>query len=116
MKKQTAGRIALEGVQMFAYHGWHEPEKNTGSKFLLDVVVETDFLPETEFHNIHDTVDYEIMFSILQKNMQQPERLLEAVCRKICDELFERYPKIHSAEVTIRKLNPPIKGMKGNSV
>lgn len=115
MKKQTLGRIALEQVEMFAFHGWHGEEKKTGGKFIVDVVVETGFEAQTDFDSIRDTVDYETLFSILKKHMEQPERLLELVCKNICDEITRRYPNIHSAEVTIKKLNPPIMGMKGNS-
>ena len=115
MKKQTAGRIALEQVEMFAYHGWHDAEKKTGGKFVVDVVVETAFEQQTDFDSIRDTVDYENLFSILKKHMEKPERLLELVCKNITDEIMQRYPKIYSAEVTIKKLNPPIMGMKGSS-
>jgi dihydroneopterin aldolase len=115
MKKQTVGRIALEQVEMFAYHGWHEEEQKTGSKFIVDVVVETGFAQQTDFDSISDTVNYETLFSILKKHMDKPERLLELVCKNISDEIMQRYPKIYSAEVSIKKLNPPINGMKGNS-
>jgi dihydroneopterin aldolase len=115
MKKQTVGRIALEQVEMFAFHGWHDEEKKTGCKFLVDVVVETGFGEQTDFDSIRDTVDYEVLFTILKKHMDKPERLLELLCKNITDEILQRYPHIHSAEVSIKKLNPPIKGMKGNS-
>jgi dihydroneopterin aldolase len=100
---------------MFAFHGWHDEEKKTGCKFLVDVVVETGFGEQTDFDSIRDTVDYEVLFTILKKHMDKPERLLELLCKNITDEILQRYPHIHSAEVSIKKLNPPIKGMKGNS-
>jgi dihydroneopterin aldolase len=47
---------------------------------------------------------------ILKGEMAIRSYLLENVCNRILDRLFESFPQLNVAEVNVAKLNPPVGG------
>ncbi|RYE53668.1 MAG: dihydroneopterin aldolase [Sphingobacteriales bacterium] len=105
--------VALKDVKCFAYHGYYEEEQLTGIYFSVDVVV--TFIPNDDTENLQRTVNYEILNSIIQEEMNHPRKMLETVVRAILDRILSNYPFLLTAEVGIKKLNPPMPGQIGHS-
>ncbi|MFL5729473.1 MAG: dihydroneopterin aldolase [Cytophagaceae bacterium] len=101
--------ICLEGLEFFAYHGYYPEEQKIGNRFLVDVKVSGRFTG-SELSDLEKTVNYELIYAIVEKEMAIPTPLIETVALRILDQLFIQLKQIHEAEVGVSKLNPPIKG------
>lgn len=104
------GRIALEGIEIHAFHGVYPHERESGNWFTVDVAVDADITEGALQDNLEGTVNYETLYKIIQHEMDMPSKLLETVAAKIIKQIFEQLPTVSFAEVKIAKLNPPIGG------
>lgn len=102
------GKIALEGLEFFAYHGYYEEEQKTGNRYGVDIIIDTDFEEASVDDTLEKTVDYVQLAKIVEEQMQKPSRLLEHVGRQIMDQLFNTFNNIMHIKVRISKYNPPI--------
>jgi dihydroneopterin aldolase len=102
--------VALHGAEFFGKHGFYPEEQLLGCKFVVDISV--DFEPQGDLHHdkLADTVNYEHLYDITFRQMQQPRKLIETLCQAIIDDIVKKYPYLATASVTIKKLNPPMKG------
>lgn len=105
--------VALRDVKCYAYHGYYPEEQLTGIYFMVDV--EVTFAPDSDTENLQRTVNYEVLNSIILEEMAHPRKMLETVVKSILDKVVSGYPFLLSAEVGIRKLNPPMPGQIGHS-
>jgi len=103
-------KVALQGVQFFAYHGYYPEERIKGNNFIVDAEVE--FLQQQHFDTdeIAHTVNYEQLYAIVARHMQTPRKLLETVVQSIIDDLKAEYPFAQTIRVGLKKLNPPLPG------
>ena len=104
------GRVSLEGLEFHAHHGVYDHEREEGNNFEVDMHVDTDFSAGAREDDIHGTVDYEILYRIVNDAMKQPSKLLETVAEKIVEAVFLELPAVLFVELKISKLNPPIGG------
>src|SRR5919202_1633793 len=101
-----ADRITLTGLRVRANHGVFDHEKRDGQDFVVDVTVWVD-LPATD--KLADTVDYGSLASRVASIVGGPTRdLIETVATETAEDLMRWDPRLHAAEVTIHKPNPPI--------
>jgi dihydroneopterin aldolase len=105
--------VALEDVKCFAYHGYYPEEQLTGSHFLVSISVNFVHIGDTE--DLQQTVNYEVLNSIIVNEMKRTQKMLETVVRNMINQVVEDFPFISSAEVGIKKLNPPMEGQIGHS-
>ena len=104
------GKILLEGMEFFAYHGHYKEEQIIGTNFTVDLEFEFDTgIPEMSDH-LSDTVNYQEIYKLVQNEMEQKSHLLENVARRILDAVMQKYPSIVKATVKLSKLNPAIGG------
>lgn len=100
--------VALNGVKCFAYHGFYTEEQLTGGYFVVDT--EVTFNPSNDTENLENTVNYEILNDIINCRMQQTQKLLETVVKNMMDDILQKYPFVDTANVSIKKLSPPMRG------
>ena len=102
--------VALHGAEFFGKHGFYPEEQLLGSRFVVDISV--DFEPEGGLHkdNISNTVNYEQLYNIAAEQMKKTKKLIETLGQAVVDAIKNEYPYIDRATVTIKKLNPPLKG------
>lgn len=106
------GKVALEGLEFFAYHGHYDEEQKIGNKYGVDISVQTSSLDEAATHDrLSETVDYERLYNIIQDEMRKPSRLLENIARRIITSVLDSFNQIEEVDVTISKFNPPIGGI-----
>ena len=104
------GKITLEGMEFFAYHGCFKEEQIIGTKFLVDLVVEADTTVAETSDHLHDTISYVHLYQAVKKEMELKSHLLEHVSRRIMDSIRNQFPQITSIELQISKVNPPVGG------
>ena len=104
------GKIELEGMEFFAYHGCYQEEQIIGAKFLVDLVLSYDS-SEAEIHDhLRDAINYQEVYFLVQHEMKHKSHLLENVASRIIHSLKKAYPGITSASVKVTKVNPAVGG------
>ncbi|MEN7549111.1 dihydroneopterin aldolase [Rapidithrix thailandica] len=107
-------KIALKGLEFYAYHGFYEEERKMGNRFEVDMTVWAavgDITVFEEDNHLDYTVNYEEIHRIISKVMSTPTMLLETLASRILKGVLHELPKIHKAEVTVKKMNPPLGGV-----
>ncbi len=104
------GKIAMEGMQFYAYHGRYQEEQVVGNQFLVDVYIETNIEGAAESDELSQTINYEEVYAIAKTEMKERSHLLEHVGKRILDKITEKYGKLPSLRVRISKLHPPVRG------
>lgn len=105
--------IALTGLRLFADHGLYAEELKTGNEFELDVFIDYD-PPGVVISSLPETVDYVEAYKIVKSVFHAHEPLLETSAMKIADALYDRFPLITRAAVSIRKITPVLTNFIGS--
>ncbi|HEX8545395.1 MAG TPA: dihydroneopterin aldolase [Cytophagaceae bacterium] len=103
--------VALEGLEFFGYHGYYEEEGEKGNWFKVDVKT-TSLLQDPSLldrDELGNTVNYEVLYSIVQQEMENRVKLLETVAYRILERV-KCYPHVENIEISVTKLNPPVGG------
>lgn len=109
-------KVALEGAEFFAYHGFYPEEQLIGTRFSVDIEVIFENGYDFNDDKIANTVNYEDLYQIAKSQMARTHKLIETVAQGIIDGITAQYPAIKTANVTIRKAQPPLGGPVKNSV
>jgi len=104
------GKIILERMEFFAYHGCFHEEQIIGTTFLVDLELEVDTSKAEQSDHLEDTINYQIVYGLIRHEMEQKSQLLENVAHRILDSVKTTFPEISSARVKISKVNPPLGG------
>ena len=102
--------ISIEGMEFFAYHGCFKEEQIIGTKFNVDLFLETDTSVAEQSDNLTDTVNYLAVYQSVKDEMNTKSKLLEHVARRILNRVKQDFPSIVHARIKIKKLNPPLGG------
>ena len=105
------GKVALEGIEFFAYHGYYEEERKIGNKYEVNIEVSSDLSVAAQTDILSGTINYEMLYKIIQDEMMIPSKMLEHVGRRIIDKIIAEFDQIHSVTIEISKFNPPVKGV-----
>lgn len=105
------GRITLEGIEFFAYHGFYQEERKTGNRYSVDITVEANLSQAAEEDDLKETIDYEKLYQLVSDEMQKPSQLLEHIGHRLIEQTFSKFPEISLVEVSVSKFNPPVGGV-----
>ena len=105
------GKIVIEEMEFYAFHGHYAEEQIVGNRFLVDLEIETDLEPAAESDQLEDAVNYQHAYQLIKKEMRQKKsNLLENIAKRILDALFSEMEGIQKATIRIRKMHPPMGG------
>ncbi len=107
-------QIALENMEFFAYHGCFSEEQIIGTRFFVDLWIETNTTEAEHSDRLSQTINYQEVFLLVKEQMAVKSKLLEHVGRRILDALKEKFPEVISAKVKVSKMNPPLGGKIGS--
>ena len=111
------GKILLEGMEFFAYHGVYLEEREKGQNFSIDLEILADYSKACHSDKLEDAIDYVEIYELVKAEMEIPSSLLENVAQRIIDSIRKNFEQIEAITVKITKLNPPISGkLKGISI
>ena len=111
------GKIHIEQMEFYAFHGHYQEEQIVGNRFLLDLIIETDMTVPAASDNLNDAINYQEAYKLVKAEMKKKSSLLEHIAKRILDSLFSNLKGIDKAVITIRKMNPPMGGqMKAVSI
>lgn len=102
--------IFLEGVEIYAYGGTTEAEREVGQRYRLDIAAEADLSRAASSDSLADTISYSELYEIATEVMTARKfSLLESQAERIAQALLSR-TDARSVTVRLRKLVPPIEG------
>ena len=106
------GKILINNIMFYGFHGVYEYEREQGQKFFFDVEMRTDSAKAEESDSMKDAVDYVSIYETVKKITENTRfRLLEALGGHICSEILKEYPSlVTQVTVRIRKSSIPIAG------
>ncbi len=111
------GKILLEGMEFYAYHGVYQEERENGQPFSIDLEILTDYSKACYSDKLEDAIDYVQVYELVKAEMAIPSSLLENVAQRIIETIRNAFQEIDWIKVKITKLNPPISGkLKGISI
>ena len=100
--------IHLKGIRLYAYHGVDPQETAVGAYFLVDLKLKTDFSHASQTDDLSGTVSYADIYQTVKDEMQVPSQLLEHVCQRMAQRIFNDFPTIEELGIKLFKENPPM--------
>jgi dihydroneopterin aldolase len=105
------GKIVIEEMEFYAFHGHYQEEQIVGNRFLVDLELETNMSKPSETDQLEDAVNYQLAYKLIKKEMQNKKsNLLENIGKRILDSLYAEMEGIDKATVRVRKMHPPMGG------
>ena len=105
------GKIVIEAMEFYAFHGHYQEEQIVGNRFLVDLEMEADLAIAAESDNLDDAVNYQKAYQIIKYEMRRTKsNLLENIGKRILDALYAEMEGVEKATIRVRKLNPPMGG------
>jgi len=108
------GQIQIENMEFYSFHGHFREEQIVGSKFLVDLTLETDMDVPSESDNLKDAVNYQRAYEIVKHEMEKKSHLLEHIAGRIIKALYAEMTGIKKITVKVSKMNPPMGGKIGS--
>ena len=68
-------------------------------------MVKTNLKKPSKSDRLKDTLDYSLLYKVIEQEMKIKSFLIETVCERILDNLFNSFPSIIKASLKISKLN-----------
>lgn len=102
--------ISLEGLSLWGRHGVSALEQTVGSQFQINlrmcVRIDASALCDDQ---LSGTVDYGEIFQVVKQTFSKPSHLLENVAWRVANALLSGFDRIEEVEVSIEKINPPVR-------
>lgn len=107
--------LAIEGMEFYAKHGYYAHEKEIGGRYLVDVYLTLDLTKAGKSDQLEDTLNYEVVFNIVQSIMASSKNLIEHIAHLILEEIQEQFSELNHIKVKVTKIAPPLKGQVQNT-
>jgi dihydroneopterin aldolase len=104
------GLLNLDGMAFYAHHGYYTEERKRGNNYLVDVQVSCDLDKAGDSDDLDDTVNYETIYKICQRQMDDPRHLIEAVVKSIAQDIKAAFSDVEYVRVELKKLKPELGG------
>jgi 7,8-dihydroneopterin aldolase/epimerase/oxygenase len=96
-------QIKLNNIKFIAKHGVFAQEQILGNTFIVNIAVGFE---KQKIETLDDTIDYVIVFDIVQKSMLHTEALLETVIQNIVAGIETTFTEIKLLDISIKKQSP----------
>ena len=106
----TEYTIKLRDIHLYAHHGVMPQEKEVGAWYTIDISLTINDCCCATSDDITGTVSYADVYETICEEMKTPSRLLEHVCQRISQKLYERFEQVVSIDVCLCKDTPPMGG------
>lgn len=104
--------IKLINCDFYAHHGVMKEEHRIGGRYQVDVEMTLNAEEAAIKDDLAGTVDYESVYSTLRHLILSQKRyLIEALAHQMAVELLDRFSKIQTVLIRVRKMNPPVGGV-----
>ncbi|WP_185865782.1 dihydroneopterin aldolase [Blattabacterium cuenoti] len=106
------GKIILENIRLFGYHGCMPEEKCVGSHYTTNIEIELNLNQASIHDDLSKTVDYVHLYYLVEEEMKINSKLIEHLAQRIIQRIRKKYKEfiIKHIKVKICKENPPLQG------
>ena len=104
------GKVYVENIRVYGYHGCLPEEALIGSDYRVDIWVEGDLSVSAVSDQLADTIDYVSICACVREEMATSSKLLEHVAQRILNRIFDANERVDKVNVKVSKINPPIGG------
>jgi len=102
-------RIHVAGLELYAYHGCNESERQEGQVFLLDITLEADLARACQSDDLRDTVNYsEVIRCAAAAFTCEAYNLIERAAEVAAQAILEQFPVIESVTLRAHKPDAPV--------
>jgi 7,8-dihydroneopterin aldolase/epimerase/oxygenase len=96
--------IRLKNIQVYAYHGVHDYEREHGTRFEIDVELDAALDTAVKSDGLADTIDYvSVQEEVTAITISNRFHLVETLADRIASELLAKFP---AREVIVRVRKP----------
>lgn len=104
-------KVFVSGLELTARHGYYDEERQTGNRFLFDVVVSAETARAAKTDDLDDTVDYSGIAAVIQEAAGGPSaKLVETLAERIASAILGKFSAAKKVRVRVAKLQPPNTG------
>jgi dihydroneopterin aldolase len=109
-KHSSLTRLTITNAVYFGYHGVRNEEQALGGKYEVDADMYYDSTQAVVSDDVSDALNYEeAVFLIGEIITSDPFNLVETIVHEILDSLMDKFPKLQSANVRVRKHSVPVR-------
>lgn len=102
-------KIIIEDLEIYAFHGVNQGEKDLGQRFLISAELRLDLRDAGQTDRLSSTVNYaQLCLELEQVFKQEKHDLIERAAELLCDHILLSYRSVQSVKVTIKKPWAPI--------
>ena len=106
--------LRVENLRLRAQHGWYATERRIGGFYRFDIEMRSAVADSEAFHDLSETVNYELIYHKVKEVMQEEFHLIEEACKAVFDALMSLDGE-HSWKVRITKEHPPMRSVGATS-
>ena len=102
-------QLRIKDLEVYAYHGVFESEKQLGQKFVIDVRLDYDMTKAAVDHDLDASIHYGILSQELTDWVQaSKEDLIETVAYQLVEKIFANYSMVQAVDLELKKPWAPI--------
>lgn len=102
-------KITISNLHIYAYHGVHESEKESGQNFYVSAVLYTDLFRAGHSDDLNDTVSYSDAAKLINRVFTSAKYDLIEKAAYVCAEaVLDEFPAVSSIELEVSKPEAPI--------
>ena len=102
--------ISICGLELFAYHGVNQEEKENGQRFILDIHMNTNVSEAAAGDDLTKTVNYAAALKLARSVfLTDKHDLIETAACRVAEALLASFDRIVSIAVTVKKPDAPMK-------
>lgn len=94
--------IELKGLKFFGHYGTYPVEKKWNQCIVVDICISLPISNKSELM-LEDTLDYQIIYSMVERICKKPSELLESIGIQLINELINKFPQIREIQMGISK-------------
>ncbi|MEE9165912.1 MAG: dihydroneopterin aldolase [Candidatus Neomarinimicrobiota bacterium] len=108
------GKIRLNNMLFYGYHGVDESEQDRGGTFEVDLELRASLADAATSDSLKRTIDYSEVYQTVHDCLTDKRFfLLETLAGHIANSILEKY-QVDSVQVNVRKRHAPVKGVMGS--
>jgi dihydroneopterin aldolase len=105
----VSDQIFVNGLVLHAYHGVMPHEGKVGQPFIIDLVLDIDLTAAAKSDKLADTVGYDVVADVVSRAFTAKSyRLVEAAGGAVADAVLQKFPRIQTVRITVRKPHAPV--------
>ncbi len=102
-------KIKIDNLEVYAYHGVFQEEKEKGQKFYINAVMETDLRKAGKSDDLTASTHYgEVVMLLHNKMTEKSYDLIERAAEVCAEAVLLQFPLIKSITLELRKPEAPI--------